>query len=109
MDQKYEFAHQLRTHVESDTLQGGSLRGGFSLVGRILDKVRSLNVSLDETSKRTLKAAALEVFDVFAKAIDIPLIPEATEESVEAWLRSMLADRLDVLLGLTVVPAPAVP
>lgn len=95
-----QFQSLIQSHVDGDALHAGSFRGGFSLVGRILDKARALKIDLDAEAKQQLKNAALAVFDVAAKAIDIPLVPEATEASIEAWLRTMLAERLDVLLGL---------
>lgn len=95
-----QFQSLIQSHVDAEPLKARSLRGGFSLVGRILDRAGELKVTLDVEAKKQLKNAALAVFDVAAKAVDIPLVPDATELSIEAWLRSMLAERLDALLGL---------
>jgi hypothetical protein len=97
----HQFQSLIQSHVDAAPLQSGEFRGAFSLVGRILDGLRKAaeGITLDDESKAQLKAAALAVFDVAAKAIDIPLVPDATELSIEAWLRSMLAERIDVLLA----------
>jgi hypothetical protein len=98
---EHEFQSLIKSHVHAEPLQAGELRGAFSLVGRILDKARSLKLELDDDGKKQLKAAALTVYDVVAKAVDIPLIPEAAEQTMEAWLRDVLSERLDMLLGLS--------
>jgi hypothetical protein len=94
------FQSLIQSRVNADPLQAGEFRGAFSLVGRIMDGVKSINVNLDEASKRQLKDAALAVYDVVARVIDIPILPDSTEQSIEAWLRSILEDQLDLLLGL---------
>lgn len=94
------FQSLIRSHVEADALSDG-FRGIFSLGGRVLDAVRNLSINLDDAGKRQLKDAALAVYDVAAKAIDVPLVPDATELSIEAWLRSVLSEQIDKLLGLS--------
>jgi hypothetical protein len=94
-----EMTSDIVAHVQADALSSG-FRGPFSLVGRVLDAVKLRKANVSAADKDKLKAAALEAYDVACRAIDIPLLPDAQEVSLEAWLRELLSAQIDKLLAL---------
>jgi hypothetical protein len=93
-----DYKQAILANVEAEPLADG-FRGFWSMFGRVLDAVRSIKVDLSPADKLQLKVAALAAYDVLCSATDIPILPDASEKSLESWARELLDNAIDRLIA----------